>query len=117
MPPADGHTDLNQVCLAPGSVPLGQAGLCSSAGAGEARKRPGPARLPIPGQGVCVQVNAKVPGPSKVLCQVRHLGEREAAAGTVLCEREVEGEGKPGEAQYEEDWDGSAAPEVSAPRL
>lgn len=36
--------------------------------------------------------------------------------GTALREWEVEGEGKPGEAQYEEDWDGSAAPEVSAPR-
>lgn len=63
MPPADGHTDLNQVCLAPGSIPLGQAGLCSPARAEEARKRPGLARLPIPGQGVCVQVNAKDPGP------------------------------------------------------
>lgn len=42
-----------QVCLAPGRVPLGQAGLCLPAGAGEARNRPGTAHFAVPGEGVC----------------------------------------------------------------
>lgn len=116
-----------QVHLAPGTTSLGHVGLCSPAGVGEARKQCfWPACLPIMGPGWgrwerwtlqsrAPRIRAWAPARS---C-ARHLGRN--GGGTpkgALCECAMGGGVGPGEGQYKENRDGSAAAShVSVPCL